>query len=231
MAKKKDKTEEKIVAVEEVLGRTEQFIEKNQKILTIIVGIIVVLILGYFGYKKFYLAPLEKEAQSQIFMAEMYFEQDSLNRALYGDGNYLGFLDIIDEYSSTKTGNLANYYSGICFLKNGEFEEAIDYLKNFSSSDQIIGPMASAAIGDAYMELGDPEKSITYYLEAAGKSNNEFTAPTFLMKAAWTYEELGEYNKALKIYERIKKEFYKSYEAREIDKYIARAKSLSAKDY
>ncbi|MCK4639195.1 MAG: tetratricopeptide repeat protein, partial [Bacteroidales bacterium] len=110
MAKKKDKTEEKIVAVEEVLGRTEQFIEKNQKILTIIVGIIVVLILGYFGYKKFYLAPLEKEAQSQIFMAEMYFEQDSLNRALYGDGNYLGFLDIIDEYSSTKTGNLANYY-------------------------------------------------------------------------------------------------------------------------
>lgn len=231
MAKKKDKTEEKIVAVEEVLGRTEQFIEKNQKILTIIVGIIVVLILGYFGYKKFYLAPLEKEAQSQIFMAEMYFEQDSLNRALYGDGNYLGFLDIIDEYSSTKTGNLANYYAGICFLKNGEFEEAIDYLKNFSSSDQIIGPMASAAIGDAYMELGDPEKSITYYLEAAGKSNNEFTAPTFLMKAAWTYEELGEYNKALKIYKRIKKEFYKSYEAREIDKYIARAKSLSAKDY
>ena len=231
MAKKKDKTEEKIVAVEEVLGRTEQFIEKNQKILTIIVGIIVVLILGYFGYKKFYLAPLEKEAQSQIFMAEMYFEQDSLNRALYGDGNYLGFLDIIDEYSSTKTGNLANYYAGICFLKNGEFEEAIDYLKDFSSSDQIIGPMASAAIGDAYMELGDPEKSITYYLEAAGKSNNEFTAPAFLMKAAWTYEELDEYNKALKIYERIKKEFYKSYEAREIDKYIARAKSLSAKDY
>ena len=231
MAKKKDKTEEKIVAVEEVLGKTEQFIEKNQKILTIIVGIIVVLVLGYFGYKKFYLAPLEKEAQSQIFMAEMYFEQDSLNRALYGDGNYLGFLDIIDDYSSTKTGNLANYYAGICFLKKGEFEEAIDYLKNFSSSDQIIGPMASAAIGDAYMELGDPEKSITYYLEAAGKSNNEFTAPTFLMKAAWTYEELGEYNKALKIYERIKKEFYTSYEAREIDKYIARAKSLSAKDY
>ena len=231
MAKKKDKTEEKIVAVEEVLGKTEQFIEKNQKILTIIVGIIVVLVLGYFGYKKFYLAPLEKEAQSQIFMAEMYFEQDSLNRALYGDGNYLGFLDIIDDYSSTKTGNLANYYAGICFLKKGEFEEAIDYLKNFSSSDQIIGPMASAAIGDAYMELGDPEKSITYYLEAAGKSNNEFTAPTFLMKAAWTYEELGEYNKALKLYERIKKEFYQSYEAREIDKYIARAKSLSAKDY
>lgn len=230
MAKKKDKTEDKIVAVEEVLGKTEQFIEKNQKLLTIIVGIIVVLVLGYFGYKKFYLAPLEKEAQSQVFMAEMYFEQDSLNRALYGDGNYLGFLDIIDEYSSTKTGNLANYYAGICFLKNGEFEEAIDYLKNFSSSDQIIGPMASAAIGDAYMELGDPEKSLTYYLKAAGKSNNEFTAPVFLMKAAWTYEELGEYNKALKIYEKIKKEFYQSYEAREIDKYIARAKSLAAKD-
>jgi hypothetical protein len=92
MAKKKDKTEENITAVEEALSKSELFIERNQKILTIIVGVIVLIVLAFFGAKRFYIDPREQEAKALIFKAEQYFSQDSLQLALHGDGNYPGFL-------------------------------------------------------------------------------------------------------------------------------------------
>lgn len=226
MVKKQDKTEGGIVAVEEALSKTEYFIEKNQKVLTIIIGIIVVAVLVFFGFKRFYMAPREQEAKEQMYMAEKYFETDSLHLALNGDGMYPGFLEIIEDYKMTKGANLSKYYAGICYLKLGNFEEAIDYLKSFKGKDQIVGPMAKGALGDAYFELGQQAEAADYYIEAADSHENEFTSPIFLMKAGWTFEILKDYKKALSSYERIKLEFPSSTEAREIDKYIARVKSL-----
>ena len=228
MAKKTDKTEDQIVALEEALGKTEQFIEKNQKILIIVITAIVIIVLGFYGYKKLYVAPQETEAQEQMFQAEAYFDVDSLNRALYGDGNNLGFIDIASEYGVTKAGNLANYYAGICFLKKGSFEEAIDYLDDFSLEGQIIAPMALGAKGDAYMEIGDIETAANYYLKAADYDINDFTTPLFLMKAAWTYELLEEYDKAIDALERIDKEYQRSPEARDVPKYIARVEAKAS---
>lgn len=227
MAKIVNKTEDKIVAVEEALGRTEQFIEQNQKTLTIAIGVIIVVVLGYFGYQKFYVAPLEKEASEQMFMAEIYFSQDSLDLALNGDGNYLGFLDIIDEFGSAKPAKLANYYAGICYLKKGEFENAIDYLEDFTINDDIVAPMATGAIGDAYLELKNYEKAADYYLDAANSNKNAFTTPIFLLKAGRTFELLENYSKAVNAYEQILNEFALSMEARNIEKDIARAKGLA----
>lgn len=226
MAKKQDKTEDQIVKVEEALSRTEKFIENNQKLLTIVIGIIVVIVLGFFGFKRFYMAPREQEAKEQMFMAERYFEMDSLNLALNGDGMYPGFLDIIDDYGMTKGANLSKYYAGICFLKLGNFPEAADHLESFKGKDEIIGPMAKGALGDAYLEMGQASKAVTAYLDAARSNENEFTTPLFLMKAAWTYETMSDFKKALPIYESIKKDFPNSMEAREVDKYIARAKGM-----
>ena len=229
MAKKIDKTEERIEAVEEAFGKTEQFIEKNQKIILIVVGAIILIVLGYFGFKRLYLAPREKEAQSQMFMAEKYFETDSLTKALKGDGNYLGFLDIIDQYKFTKSANLSHYYAGICYLKKGEFQNAIDQLNDFSSGDELVAPMAIGAMGDAYMELNNTDKAIDYYLKAADKRKNDLTSPAFLMKAGMAYELEGKNDLALKIYLRIKTEFARSSEGRDIDKYIARLNELVKK--
>ncbi len=225
MAKKKDTTEGRIVAVEEALSKTEQFIEKNQKILTIIVGVIIVAILIFFGYKRFVLIPKEKAAHTAMFTAQYYFDKDSLDLALFGDGESYGFIDIVDDYGSTKSGNLAKYYTGICYLNKGDYEEAITYLKKFGSDDEIVSGMALGAIGDAYMQLGDYDEAVGYYLDAADKKENEFISPPFLLKAGWTYEILEKWEKALKTYERIKKEYPKAREARDIDKYIAKAKA------
>jgi tetratricopeptide (TPR) repeat protein len=219
--KKIDKTEERIVAVEEAFGRTEQFIEKYQQIILIVIGVIVVIVLGFFGFKRFYMAPKEKDAQSQMFMAEKYFEQDSLKKALNGDGQYLGFLAIIDEYGMTKSANLAQYYAGISYLKLGQFDKALEHLDKFSSDDELIGPMAKGAMGDANMELNQTQKAADLYKEAAELRKNEFTSPLFLMKSGLAYEELGNFEKALETYKKIKADYPRSFEGREIDKNIA----------
>lgn len=230
MAKKKAQSDDRLVAVEEALSKTEQFIEKHQMVLIIAIAAIVIVVLGFYGYKRLYVAPMEKEAQSQMFVAERYFEIDSLNRALYGDGNNLGFLDIIDEYGVSKAGNLARYYAGISFLKLGQYEDAIDQLKSFNKDDQIVGAMALGALGDAYLELDDPVAAVSYYIKAADHNYNDFSTPLFLLKAGWTYEILGEYDEAAKIYDEIYKDFPRSNEAREIEKYKARAEILDEKN-
>ncbi len=229
MSKKKQKekkTQKQFENIEESLSRSEAFILEHQKILTIIVAVLVVIVLGFFGFRKYYLQPKEKEAQEQIFPAQHYFQVDSLDKALYGDGNNLGFVDIAKNYSITKAGNLANYYAGICFLKKGNFVDAIKYLKKFSSDDEIIGPMAKGAIGDAYLEKGNKAQAIIYYMEAANLTDNEFTSPMFLLKAGEVNEEMGNYDEAIKDYKRIQQHYFKSQEARNIEKYIAQAEAL-----
>lgn len=233
MVKKKHEDisgDQRLENIGETLSKTEEFIFNNQKIIGIGITIIIIAILGFFGYNKYYIEPKSTEAAEQMFQAQQYFEADSLDKALYGDGNSLGFIDIVNEYGMTKPGNLANYYAGISFLKKNDFEQAIDYLEDFSANDHIISPMATGAIGDAYLELGNKDKAAAYYLEAANIDDNGFTAPLFLYRAGQVYELLGNYDKAINIYTRIKTKYYKSNEGRNIEKNISRAKLLKEKE-
>jgi tetratricopeptide (TPR) repeat protein len=212
--------------VEETLTKTEQFLEENYKPLLYILGVVVVLV-GLFWLGRLYLNNRNNEAQSQMYQAQKYLEIDSLNLALNGDGNYLGFLDIARQYKYTRAGNLARYSAGICYLHLGNFQEAIDFLNKYSKKDKVIGSIAIGATGDAYVELGDVEKGISKYLEAADYGDNSFNTPLYLMKAGELYEMNGNYSEALKLYERIKEKYPDSSEGTTIDKYIARAKYLN----
>lgn len=226
MAKsKKSDNPQGIRNVEETLTRTEQFLEENYKPLLIGLAVVVVLV-GIFWLSRIYLTKRNDEAQAQMYQAQKYLEQDSLKLALNGDGNYLGFIDIAKEYKFTNAGNLAKYGAGICNLRLGNYQEAIDYLGKYSRKDKVIGSIAIGATGDAYVELGDQEKGISKYLEAANYANNSFSTPLYLMKAAELYEQTGNYSEALKLYERIKDEYPSSTEGSSIEKYIARVKLL-----
>ncbi|PIF02023.1 MAG: hypothetical protein CR996_01870 [Draconibacterium sp.] len=224
MAKKKHDKEENLQELESALTRTEQFIEDNQKLIMYVVGGIVLAVVAYLGFNRFYLQPKQEEAVSQMFMAEIYFEKDSFNLAINGDGNYLGFLDIIDEYGITKAANRAKYYTGISYLHLGEYEDALSYLKDFNTDDMLLAPIKEGAMGDAYLELGDQDKALKYYKKAYSYSDNELTTPVYKMKAASLLESMEENEKALKLYEEIKKEYPNTNEGRSIDKYIARIK-------
>ena len=229
MAKKTNKTEDQFAQVEQALTKTEQFIEDNQKLLTRIIGVIVGVIALVIGFQNFYIKPLENSAQTDMYMAEIYFEKDSFSLALNGDGQYLGFLDVSDEYSWTKVGKLANYYSGICYLNLSDYESAIEYLKKFSSDDIILSTIALGCIGDAYMELGDINKALDSYEDASNNSENDFTTPMYMFKQAAIYEKEGDYEKALDLYNYINDNFKTSREANDIEKYISRANTAISK--
>ena len=223
MAKKVNKTDQQLANVEQAFSKTEQFIETNQKKITYVVGAVVAVIALYFGYQNMYLAPLEEDAQTEMFMAELYFQKDSFSLALNGDEQYEGFLSIADDYGLTKAGNLANYYAGLCYLNLGEFENAIDYFSDFSSDDIILSSLALGCIGDCYAELDDIDTALDFYKNASKNSDNDFTTPRYLMKQARILESQEDYDAANDLYVRIKDNYTESIEAQNIEKYISRS--------
>ncbi len=222
---KKGRKDDNLVIVEQALTSTEHFIERYQKTITIAIIAVLVVVGGWLGFRRFIVEPRDDEAKSQMFAAEQYFERDSFNLALNGDGNYLGFLDIIDDYGITRTAGLAHYYAGVSYLNLGDFESAIEHLVKFKLNDKLIRTIAIGAIGDAYMELGEQSKAIDHYLKAAKRKPNSFTTPLYLMKAAEILEKSGSPAKALEYYREIQEEYPESNEGRFIDKYISRAEA------
>ncbi|MDA8857990.1 tetratricopeptide repeat protein [Flavobacteriales bacterium] len=221
----KNKTEDQFAQIEETLSKTEQFIEENQKSLMNIIGAIVGIVALFSVYQNFYIEPMEKEAQVEMYMAELYFQKDSFNLALNGDGQYLGFLDIANDYSSTNVGQLANYYAGLSYLHTADYDNAIEYLGDFSSDDIILSSLALGCIGDAYMELGDTDAALDAYADAVNNSANDFTAPRYMMKQAMIYTSIGDNNKALDLFKAIQSDYKTSREANGIEKYIARVEN------
>jgi len=216
------KSEETIVDVADVYSKSESFINKNGKSLTTIFGIAVLAILAFFLYKKFVDSPKAKEASNEIWKAEYYLEKDSLDKALFGDGQYLGFEDIASDYSGTPSGNLANHYAGIIYMQKGEYGTAVDFLKKAEFDDIMLESERLGAVGDAYSQLGEYDNAATWYAKSISYSDNEFTAPIYLKKLGLVYEELGQTGKAYDTYSRLKEDFSASTSAKDIEKYIGR---------
>ncbi len=212
------------------LSKTEQFIDKNKKSITYVVAGLIVIIAIYFIYKKSYLSPIENQAHQEMFMAENYFANDSFKLALNGDGQYPGFTKIIEDYSSTNAGNLANYYAGVSYLHLGQFDNAIKYLSDYSTDDPLLYAAAKGAIGDANLELGKLDEAISNYNKAAYDKPNQFSSPFYLMKLGFVYEKQEKWDKALEIYQFLEKEYNRTNEGRKIEKYITRAKIKLNKD-
>ena len=213
---------ENLAEVENALTTAERFFEANSKIITMIFGAAVVIALLFLATHRFYSLPREAKAKEQIFAAEQYFEKDSFNLALNGDGNFPGFLDIVNDYGRTTAGNLARYYAGVSNLHLGKFKDAINFLEDFKTDDLLLGPVTLGATGDAYSELGNKDKAVSLYMKAAKLNPNAFTSPVYYLKAGILYEELGTKEKALEAYKAIKEKYAESEQGRSIDKYIAR---------
>ncbi len=209
------------------LGNTGKFVQENAKSLAVIGIAIIALVLLYLGYQNFYLAPRAEKAANEMFKAEEYATIDSLkDKAIAGDGSYPGFEKIAEEYSNTKSANIANAYLGGLYLQKGEFKKAADALGKYSSTGSpVIDPLVLGMLGDSYSEMKEYNKAVTYYKKAADKNKNSFTSPLFLKKLGLVYEEQKEYKSAADSYKKIKTDFPESVEAATIDAYIARAEA------
>jgi tetratricopeptide (TPR) repeat protein len=212
-------------ALDETASKTEDFVAKNQNVIIGVVGAIALVLVGYLAYEKFVAAPKEDEAATEMYQAQQYFQQatddvssDSLYKlSLKGAEGKYGFVDIADKFSGTDAGNLANYYAGIAYLNTGKYKEAIEYLGNFKSDDQVLSALAKGAIGDAYSQSKQPKEALENYLKAAESNKNNFTTPRFLLKAGKTALEIGNKEDALKYFTDIKDNFDNSPEAASVD--------------
>ena len=220
--KKIDKQALQKEKIEETVSKTEQFYNENKKTIWGCILAAVVIALGVLAYNQFYLKPKVAEAQEQAYPAEAAFRDGNFELALNGDGNNYGFAQVIDEYGN-KAGKAMPLYAGICALQLQDYEAAVDYLKKYKGKEPLMAARAQACLGDAYVGLQKYEEAAAQFEKAAALSDNMYAAG-YLLKAAVAYEELGNKDKALKLYETIKDKYPQSMEAYDIDKYINRIK-------
>ncbi len=211
---------------ERILG-TETFLKRNRRIITIALGVVVVAVIGYVAITSINRSK-EKEAQEELLFSQRYFEVDSLNRVLNGYGTIPGAKSVSEDYSGTKAGKLAKFYTGVVYLKQGKFQEAIDNLKGFTTSDWLIQARANALIGDAYQELKQYDQAVLYYKKAIDHKPNKFFTPPYLMKLALAYELQNNVEAALATYDRLLADYPNATDANNAKKY--KGKLLAGKN-
>lgn len=184
------------------ITRSEEFFLQHKGVVIGVVAAIALIIAGFFGYR-YYKNTQNTEAQNQMFQAIYYFENDSLQQAVRGDGSNLGFSDIVKEYPGTDAANLAQFYAGTCYLKMGEYDLALLYLQDFSSDDLLVQSKAYSLIGDVHMEKGEFKEAADEYLKAANHKPTDEFSPVYLMKAALAYEKAGNTDSAVNAYDQV----------------------------
>lgn len=242
---KQDKIEEESTTAEvfntldEGASKTEEFVSKYQNIIVGIIVLIIVVVLAFLGYNRFIIQPQQDEASNELSQSQTYFDlaleadntaqRDSLfSLAINGAQGKFGFVDIAEEYSSTKAGDLANYYAGISYLNIGEYQKAIEYLEAFSADDVMISTFALGAIGDAFLQLEQDKEALEYYEKAANNRENNYTTPKYFFKAGLTAMRLDNANKAIEYLELIKEKYPESEEAKKLAPYLGKAMAMKS---
>ena len=231
----KSTTAEVFESLDQTASRSEAFVSQYQNFILIAVAVVVTGVLGYLAYDSFVAQPKAAEAVNELNQAQYFFElavnsteSDSLYRlALEGGEGKYGFLDIIDNYSGTPAAKLATYSAGMAYLNLKEYENAINYLDNFSSDDVMLSALSKGAIGDAFAQLEQPDEAFEYYVQAANASDNAFSTPKYLFKAALLGAQIGKADQALSFFKRIKEEYPQAPEATRVDVQIGKLEHSS----
>ena len=211
--------------VDDALNNSQAFFLRHQRGLLYVIAAIIIFIAGLILYENYVAAPREDKASTILAKGQEYFDGGAFDKALNGDGaGFPGFTRVASDYSSTKAGNLANLYSGLCYAQMGKWQDAVKYLDEFDgSSDQMITPAAEGALGNAYAHVNQLDKAVKYLKKAAKDADNNSLSPTFLIQAGEILESQGKKDDALVLYKEIKQKYFNSMQYQEIDKYIERA--------
>lgn len=205
----------------------KDFYENNKKNINIAGIVAILLIAGVWYYFKYYKPAKEKEAYAQLYMAERYFRQDSLNLSLNGDGNFLGMTQIADDYGSTKAGNIASFYAGRILLSKKEFDKALDYFNDVTFKDEVMAAMILVLKGDCYSEKGDYKKAASYYEKGAKARDNDATRPYAIQKAAGAHEAAGDFEDARDAWKIIAEEYSQTEYAADAERHVARLDAMA----
>lgn len=224
MAKEVVTPQDEMLASAQTQG--ENFFEKNSKMVVVAIVVIFALAAAIFGYKKVIVEPRMNKAQEMLFEAQYQFESQNADfaLALNGNENIPGFAQVVEQYGNTPAGNLARMYAAACSLRLGEFDQAQSYINSFKNvkgvPGEIINAMAAGIKGDIAVEKGDNAGAAKLFEQAAKVSENDFTTPMYLRKAALAYSAMGDAAKAEELLKVINEQYPASYDAREAIKLV-----------
>ena len=208
---------------ERIVLKAKQLWNSNQKLISIAVVAIAIIIGGYWSYNNFIQKPKEAKAADALFKAEEYYRVDSLQKALHGDGLNIGLIKVLDKFSGTKAANLAHFYAGDCYLRTGDFANAIKQLEAFDTDAAQVQARAYKLLADAYSELNKNDEAISYYQKAAHHfTDDTYNAAEYLFNAAGLSEKTGKTKEAIELYKEVKDKFPGTQQSSEADKYLAK---------
>lgn len=211
--------------IDETIAVSRSFIEKNFKMLVSTIGGALLAVIVCLLVYQYYIVPRNADAADKIAVAEQIFLTGDYETALNGNGTDAGFLQVIEEFGSTPSGNLANLYAGLCYAHTDKYEEAVKYLEAYDAcGDIMISNAAIGTLGNCYAQLGQNDKAAATLVKAAKKANNTTLSPIYYLQAGQIYESLGKNAEALNCYETIKANYPQSIYSGEIVKYIERLK-------
>lgn len=219
--------EKKVVAqgdkAEVAIAKAKDFWERNSKVISIVFAVVILGIGGYFIYNNFVEKPKEEKANDILFKAEEYYRLDSVRLALQGDGQYLGFLKVIDKYGGTDAGNLACFYAGVCYIKLDDNQNAIKYLKKFSTSSKPVQARVYKLLGDASGDLGKNADAVDYYKKAAYafEEDKDNSAEALFLAAYMSDRVLKNSKQAIELYKELKEKYPTTPQGIDADNYLS----------
>jgi len=222
---KNNKKKAEVNEFDETIAASKSFFEKYEKQIIYGGSTILAIVIAVLLIHQFYITPRNNRANESLFRAEQLFQEGNFEKALNGDETTgaLGFLAVADKFGSTKAGNLARLYAGMCYAHTGKYQEAVDMLQKFDGcGDEMVSPAVLGTLGNCFAQLGQNEKAVETLVNAAKKADNNTLSPQFLLQAGQIYESLGQADKALDCYKQIKENYQQSYLYAEVDKYIER---------
>jgi TolA-binding protein len=210
---------------EVVIERAKDFWTRYNRLIIGICAAIIIVGGGYLAYKYLVKEPNEAKANDAIFKAEEYFQKDSLNQALHGDGQFPGFEKVISQYGGTKAGNMARYYAGATCLKLGDNAKAVKYLSDFSTDSKQIQARAYKLLGDAEANLGKNSDALNHYIKAGHEyEEDDVNSSQYLFMAAFLADRvMNDKKKAIDLFKEVRKKYPNTQFGFEADKYLAQA--------
>jgi tetratricopeptide (TPR) repeat protein len=222
---KTNKKKAEVNEFDQTIAASKSFFEKYEKHIIYGGSTLLAIVIAVLLIHQFYITPRNNKANESLYQAEQLFQDGSYEKALNGDEQtgVMGFLAVADKFGSTKAGNLARLYAGMCYAHTDKYQEAVDILQKFDGcGDEMVSPAVIGLLGNCYAQLGQNEKAVETLLKAAKKADNNTLSPQFLLQAGQIYESLGQADKALDCYKQIKQNYQQSYLYADMDKYIER---------
>lgn len=202
-----------------------QKLADNKKIIYWIICALLIVGVLIMAYLFLYRNPREEKAFEAFNNVEIQTQgNDSIAAIEYGK--------VAKKYGSTDGGKLASLAAAEAYYNLGKYKDALNYMKNFSTGDEVLQANAYVLEGDCNVNLKKYDEALSLYDKAISESDkNPQIAPRALLKKANIYDAQKKYDKALECYEEIKNDYPEFIPGNNIpmDAYIEREKARLGK--